>query len=132
MIRPLSLALGLALASAPLAAAECHYFWTTDCFEIRNAQTRDISHHVLLSEQRFRVSRQDEQCPVAVDNQLSIDQRGQALKAFNKQLKRLPGCRQLDSLAPRVFDTEAEAMAEWQRLSAPRNFKELHLIRRLR
>lgn len=124
----LLLALGPALANA----AECHYFWTTDCFEIRDPRTRDITHHVLLSEQRFSFAGSDAaQCPAELDARLTIDQRGKVLKAFNKRLKGLPGCKQLDSLAPRVFSDEGEALQEWRRLATERNFKSLHLIRRL-
>jgi hypothetical protein len=113
-------------------AAECHYFWTTDCFEIRDPRTRDITHHVLLSDQRYRFQASGEgQCLVELENSLSIDQRGHVLRTFNRQLRRLPGCRELETLSPRVFDDEAAALAEWQRLAAERNFKRLHLIRRL-
>lgn len=113
-------------------AAECHYFWTTDCFEIRDPRTRDITHHVLLSEQRFSFQASDAaQCPAELDAGLTIDHRGKVLRAFNNRLKKLPGCKQLDSLAPRVFADDAEAFQEWQRLAGERNFKRLHLIRRL-
>ncbi|MEE4251254.1 MAG: hypothetical protein V2I38_11745 [Alcanivoracaceae bacterium] len=122
----------LALCPALANAAECHYFWTTDCFEIRDPRTRDITHHVLLSEQRFSFQGSDPaQCPAELDAHLTIDHRGKVLRAFNKQLKKLDGCQQLDSLAPRVFADEAEAFEEWQRLATERNFKSLHLIRRL-
>lgn len=122
----------LALCPALANAAECHYFWTTDCFEIRDPRTRDITHHVLLSEQRFHFSASDAgQCPAELDARLTVDQRGKVLKAFNKRLKKLPGCQQLESLTPRVFADEGEAFTEWQRLAAERGFKSLHLIRRL-
>ena len=122
----------LALFPVLANAAECHYFWTTDCFEIRDPRTRDITHHVLLSEQRFRFAASDAgQCPAELDARLTVDQRGKVLKAFNTRLKRLPGCKQLENLTPRVFTDEGEAFQEWQRLAAERNFKSLHLIRRL-
>lgn len=131
MMRPLVLGLGLIFGAAPLAASECHYFWTTDCFEIRDPMARDITHHVLLSEQRFQVPAKGEQCPLVVENELSPEQRDQVLKAFNRQLKKLSGCRALETLPPKVFDSELEAINEWQRLAAERSFKQLHLIRRL-
>ena len=122
----------LLLCPALVGAAECHYFWSTDCFEIRDPRTRDMTHHVLLSDQRFRFQASSpEQCPVELGASLTIDQRGKVLKAFNKQLKKLPGCRLLETLEPRVFADEGEAVQEWQRLAAERNFKRLHLIRRL-
>lgn len=126
----------LAILLCPLPAlaedVTCHYFWTTDCFEIRDPRTRDITHHVLLSEQRYRFQASSAaQCPTELEASLTIDQRGKALKAFNKQLKKLPGCKLLETLSPRVFSDEGEAVSEWQRLAGERNFKQLHLIRRL-
>ncbi|MCC1495747.1 hypothetical protein [Alcanivorax sp. 1008] len=131
-MKPLRLLLLLALCPVLANAAECHYFWTTDCFEIRDPRTRDITHHVLLSEQRFSFEAGDPaQCPAELDEHLTIDQRGKVLRAFNKRLKKLPGCRQLETLTPEVFADEGEASEEWQRLATERNFKSLHLIRRL-
>ncbi len=134
-MRTLRLALIIPLLCPLPALAEgvvCHYFWTTDCFEIRDPRTRDITHHVLLSEQRstFQAS-SAAQCPIELEASLTIDQLGKTLRAFNKQLKKLPGCKQLETLSPRVFSDEGEAVSEWQRLAGERNFKRLHLIRRL-
>jgi hypothetical protein len=126
--------LAILLCPLPVLAedATCHYFWTTDCFEIRDPRTRDITHHVLLSEQRYRFQASSPaQCPAELDASLTIDQRGKVLKAFNKQLKKLPGCKQLETLSPRAFSDEGDAVSEWQRLAGERNFKQLHLIRRL-
>ena len=117
------------------ALAECvvfHYFWTTDCFEIRDPRTRDITHHVLLSEQRYRFQASSPaQCPAELEASLTIDERGKVLKAFNKRMKKLPDCKLLETLSPQVFSDEGEAVSEWQRLAGERNFKQLHLIRRL-
>lgn len=132
-MRYLSLAIILLCPLSALAeGVVCHYFWTTDCFEIRDPRTRDITHHVLLSEQRFTFQASSAaQCPTELETSLTIDQRGKALKAFNKQLKKLPDCKLLETLSPRVFSDEGEAVSEWQRLAGERNFKQLHLIRRL-
>lgn len=134
-MRTLRLGLIVTLLCPLSALAEgvvCHYFWTTDCFEIRDPRTRDITHHVLLSEQRYTFQASSPaQCPTELEASLTIDQRGKALKAFNKQLKKLPGCKLLETLSPRVFSDEGESVSEWQRLAGERNFKQLHLIRRL-
>jgi|GEM_PF-2017961 hypothetical protein len=130
------LAVLIVLLFSPLPAlaegATCDYFWTTDCFEIRDPRTRDITHHVLLSEQRYRFQASSAaQCPAELEASLTIDQRGKVLKAFNRQLKKLSGCKLLETLSPRVFSDEGAAVDEWQRLAGERNFKQLHLIRRL-
>ncbi|MCK5875487.1 MAG: hypothetical protein KAG82_12400 [Alcanivoracaceae bacterium] len=131
----LRLCLAVILLCPLTALAEgvvCHYFWTTDCFEIRDPRTRDITHHVLLSEQRHQFQASSAaQCPAELEASLTIDERGKALNAFNKRLKKLPGCKLLETLSPRVFSDEGEAVSEWQRLAGERNFKQLHLIRRL-
>lgn len=122
----------LLLLGGAASAAECHYFWATDCFEIRNAQSRDITHHVLLSSERYRFQASAPgQCAVELEASLSVTHKGQVLQRFNRELRRLSGCRQLENLSPRVFESEGDAVAEWQRLAAERNFKRLHMVRRL-
>jgi heme oxygenase len=122
----------LLVITSHAAAVECHYFWTSDCFEIRDPRTRDITHHVLLSEHRYRFQASAPgQCAVELEASLSIDHRGQVMRAFNRQLGRISGCRALETLSPQVFEDEGTAVAQWQRLATERNFKRLHLIRRL-
>lgn len=131
MSKALSLTLLLTLCG-PVVAAECHYFWTSDCFDIRDAASRDITHHVLLSEQRFSIPVDTaSQCPAALEQLAEPDHLGKVLKRFNKTLKKLRGCRRLDQLSPTRFDSAAAASAEWQRLAREQDFKTLHLIKRL-
>lgn len=131
MTRALPYALLLALSGA-VSAAECHYFWTTDCFDIRDAASRDITHHVLLSEQRFSLNVDDTgQCPAAIERLAEPDHLGKVLKRFNKRLKKLRGCQRVPQLTPTWFPTAEKANEEWQRLAREQDFKTLHLIRRL-
>lgn len=120
------------LCPAVVNAAECHYFWTTDCFEIRDSLSRDITHHVVLSEKQYRFTASSaQQCDATLGGHLTEQQQAQVLKLFNRRLKKLSGCRQLESLAPQVFTDEGEALKEWQRLAGERSFKSLHLVRKL-
>lgn len=120
------------LCPAFAGAAECHYLWTTDCFEIRNPLNRDMTHHVLLSNKQYSFTVDDsQQCDLALDNHLTKQQQAQILMLFNRQLKKLSGCKQLDSLAPRFFADKDETIKEWQRLAGERSFKSLHLIEKL-
>lgn len=127
------LVVGLLVAvSAPAMAAQCHYFWTTDCFEIRDARTRDITHHVLLSSRPYDAGEAEAgQCPALVESQIDDEHRERVLKRFNKVLRRLDGCEQVESLTPRVFEDGVSATEEWRRLHQERNFKLPHIIRRL-
>jgi hypothetical protein len=129
----LFLALCPAFANADTDVTECHYLWTTDCFEIRDSLSRDITHHVLLSGKQFRFSLSGtQQCDAsALDSHLTKQQQAQVLKLFNRRLKKLSGCKQLDSLTPRFFTDEGEIQKEWQRLAGERSFKSLHLIEKL-
>jgi len=122
----------IVLCPAFASAAECHYLWTTDCFEIRNSLRRDMTHHVLLSNQQYSFAVDGaQQCDVALDSQLTKQQRAQVLKLFNRRLKKLSGCKQLDYLEPHFFADKAGALKEWQRLAEERGFKTLHLIEKL-
>ena len=122
----------LVLGPCLARADQCYYFWTSDCFEIRDAASRDITHHVLLSRQAYDAGAAEPgQCPAIVASQLDDEHRARVLKRFNKVLGKLDGCAKLSDLAPRVFADGASATAEWRRLQTERTFKETHIIKRL-
>ena len=124
----------LLLASPVLSRAEeqCHYLWTTDCFEIRDARTRDITHHVLVSSRTYNAGTAGAgQCAAHVEQSLDEAHREAVLKRFNKVLRKLDGCAELSSLSPDVFADGASASEEWQRLQKARTFKQTHIIKRL-
>ena len=115
----------------PSLAQACHYYWTTDCFEIRDARSRDITHHVLVSRGVYtRQPAAGAQCDVE-GLALSTDHLAAVLKRFNRTLKKIDGCATLDSLTPRTFADAAEASSAWRRLQKERAFKQVHEIRRL-
>lgn len=121
----------LALVTLPAAAQPCHYYWTTDCFEIRDARSRDITHHVLVSAGVYsRQLAEGAQCS-AEGLALSADHLGDVLKRFNRTLKKIDGCRQLDTLSPQTFSDATQASQAWRRLQKARAFKQVHEIRRL-
>lgn len=122
----------LLLATGTVHASQCYFYWASTCFEIRDARNRDIVHHVLLSAApgTFEVG-DGEQCETAAGARLDVDSQAQALKRFNKTLKRLDGCRTLDLLEPQVFSDGEEAFHSFRKLNEPRPFKEVHTITRL-
>jgi len=113
------------------AAQQCFYYWATDCFEIRDAASRDVVHHVLVSPGPREFAAEGGQCNAVIDAQLDIDQRGKALKRFNKVLGKIDGCKRLDQLQPRVFTSGSDAFDSYQRTAAERAFKKVHPIDRL-
>lgn len=125
------LLMAILLAAAPGYAAQCFYFWTSDCFEIRDARSRDISHHVLLSAGPYEVESLGGDCREAVNSQVDSEHLQRVLKRFNKVLRKYKACPLLDELRPQVFEDGPAAHAEWQRLQTPRSFKEIHNITRL-
>lgn len=131
MIR-LTVFISACLLTGVAAADQCHYFWTTDCFEIRDARTRDIVHHVLVSGGPYDAGQAESgQCPDRVQAQLDAEHRASVLKRFNKALGKLDGCRTLDQLEPRVFADGTTATEDWRRLQGERKFKQIHRIRKL-
>ena len=113
------------------AAQQCFYYWATDCFEIRDAASRDVIHHVLVSPEPQTFDAAGGQCDSVINQKLDIDAQGQALKRFNKVLGRIDGCKRLDQLRPKVFANGTEAFDSYQRMAAERSFKVVHPINRL-
>ena len=127
----LLVALTAALLANTATAQQCFYYWATDCFEIRDAASRDVIHHVLVSPAPKEFGIEGGQCDAAIEQQLDIDQRDLALKRFNKVLGRIDGCKRLDQLQPKVFSNGNEAFESFQRMAAERTFKVVHPISRL-
>ncbi|MDF1779779.1 MAG: hypothetical protein P1U67_00640 [Alcanivoracaceae bacterium] len=112
-------------------AQQCYYYWASDCFEIRDAASRDLVHHVLVSPEPKSFNAPSGQCDSAMNQQINIDDMGKALKRFNKVLGRIDGCKRLDSLTPRVFADSDDAFQSYNKMAAERSFKVVHPINRL-
>lgn len=126
------LATGLLLTLAGAASAQqCYYYWTADCFEIRDAARRDIVHHVLLSRSPREFQATSGQCELTIEERLGIDERGAALKRFNRILGRIEGCARLADLKPLVFTDGPEAFESYEKLLTERSFKVVHDVGRL-
>lgn len=128
-MRPIIALLSL-LAANGAVAQQCYYYWASDCFEIRDAGSRDIVHHVLVSPEPQRFTGSSEQCAAPVES-LSLDAQHKALKRFNKVLGRIEGCKRLDNLTPKVFADSQTAHESYTKLSSQRSFKVVHPINRL-
>lgn len=127
----LLISLCVLLMSSGAMAQQCYAYWVSDCFEIRDATSRDIVHHVLLSPQPTAFESPPDQCDTTLVQQLSVDTSHKALKRFNKVLGRIKGCKRLDSLAPKVFSDGKAAFESYNKLASERAFKVLHPVKRL-
>ncbi|MBQ0752853.1 MAG: hypothetical protein KBT87_01740 [Gammaproteobacteria bacterium] len=128
-MRPI-IALLTLLAANGAAAQQCYYYWASDCFEIRDAGSRDIVHHVLVSPEPQRFTASSDQCAAPTES-LNVDAQHKALKRFNKVLGRIDGCKRLDNLTPKVFADSQTAHESYAKLSSQRSFKVVHPINRL-
>jgi hypothetical protein len=118
------------LAANGAIAQQCYYYWASDCFEIRDAGSRDIVHHVLVSPEPQPFSASSGQCAAPAAS-LDVDAQHKALKRFNKVLGRIDGCKRLDNLTPKVFANSQAAFDSYAKLSSQRSFKVVHPINRL-
>lgn len=121
----------LALLAAPVQAGQCYYYWFTDCFEIRDARSRDIVHHVLLGQEPHTFEAADGQCEATAASLLDAATEQAAVKRFNKVLKRLDGCKTLTSLSPRVYADGPAAFDSFRKHAEERAFKQVHTITRI-
>jgi len=121
----------LALLAAPVQAGQCYYYWFSDCFEIRDARSRDIVHHVLLGTEPLTFEAADGQCEATAASLLDAAIEQAAVKRFNKVLKRLDGCKTLDSLRPRVFAEGQEAFDSFRKYAGERAFRQVHTVTRI-
>lgn len=121
----------LALLAAPVQAGQCYYYWFSDCFEIRDARTRDIVHHVLLGPEPHAFEAADGQCAATAASLLDAAIEQAAVKRFNKVLRRLDGCKTLDSLRPKVFADGPAAFDSFRKHAAEQSFKQVHTITRI-
>lgn len=128
-MRPIIALLSL-LAANSAVAQQCYYYWASDCFEIRDASSRDIVHHVLVSPEPQRFTAPSDQCTAPAES-LNVDTQHKALKRFNKVLGRIDGCKRLDNLTPKVFADGQAAHESYAKLSSQRSFKVVHPISRL-
>lgn len=116
-------------ADAPEQGARCYYFWAHECFEIRNARTRDITDHILITGGPHSLPAVPGQsCAATVNNALSVDQRGKLLDHFNHVLDDIDGCHHLSSLKPEVFPDARAATQARGKLTRPNSHRKIHRI----
>lgn len=126
----LILLLSLLLGSSPLYAAQCFYYWSADCFDIRDALERDITHHVFLSQEvrEITLNGSCDAATLAAEHPALVKQ---ATDRLNRALDRVKSCRTLEQATPRVFQSRVDASRQWQQLSSEQQFKRLRWVKNL-
>ncbi len=105
----------------------CYVLWQAQCFEIHDAQNRDITHHVLMTNGPIRLRVQADSC----DAQAPVLQRKprQALLAeFNQRMADIDGCAPLDKLKRRASEQAGPLVERFQRLREPHERRKVHLL----
>lgn len=123
------LALLLAAASAPAEQApsrQCFVFWASQCFEIHDARTRDITHHVLITRGPVSLPAGTASCEDAVDRRLSADARADLLDDFNDVLEEVDGCKELKTPPLKAYEDSESALADYRRLTREGSRTRLH------
>lgn len=121
----------LAMLAGPALAEpgeRCYVFWASECFEIRDARTRDISHHVLITRGPRSWERTAATCEQSLEAQLNADQRAQLLEDFNDIIEDIDSCDSLKKPPTQVFENADDALERYRRLTRPGGHKEIHEI----
>src|SRR5690606_2077401 len=88
-------------------------------------------HHVLLGPEPHVFEAADGQCAATAASLLDAAIEQAAVKRFNKVLRRLDGCKTLDSLRPKVFADAPAAFDTLRKHAAEQSFKQVHTITRI-
>jgi hypothetical protein len=125
----LLLLVGPGLAWADEADRACYYFWQAQCFEIRDAARRDITHHVFVTRgpRAFRAPA-EQRCEDALANKLDGTREAALLAQFRKRMKKVDSCPELTKLKVRVQDNGEAVLERYRRLTRESKHKELHEI----
>lgn len=128
----LLLALLLAASTGAASAAQCYAFWVTECFELRDALRRDLTHHVVLSlDSPHLFEAAPGQCAATLDRLLGEAGRREVLRRFNRVLGKIRGCALLEALEPVVLEDGAEAYRRYRELERETPIGRVHRVGRL-
>ena len=122
-----ALALLLITGAARAEGRDCYVLWEAQCFEIHDAQSRDITHHVVMTDGPIQLRVQADRCeaeaPVLRDKP-----RQALLAAFNERMADIDGCEPLDKLKSRASKQAEPLVERFQRLREPHERRVVHLL----
>jgi hypothetical protein len=125
----LALLLTVAAGGAEDAGGDqCFVFWASQCFEIRDARTRDITHHVLITRGPSSLQRQNADCEARLKASLEADEKADLLEQFNDVLEDIDGCDTLETPPTRLYGNAEEAIRDYRRLTREGSRTKLHRL----
>ncbi len=119
----------LALLAGPARAGDrsCYVLWEAQCFEIHDAETRDITHHILMTDGPLQLQAQADTC--SSEQMLLKDGKRQSLRAaFRKRMGNIDGCEPLDELKSRTSQQAEPLVERFQSLREPNKNREVHIL----
>ena len=105
----------------------CYVLWEAQCFEIHDAESRDITHHIVMTDGPIRHRVQADSCGAEVPV-LNEEPRQALLDKFNERMRAIDGCEPLDELKHRAADRAGPLVERFQRLREPHERRKIHLL----
>lgn len=122
-------ALVLALLSGAAGAEErgCYVLWEAQCFEIHDAEKRDITHHILMTDGPVELQVDAGSCNN--EKELLQAQQRQALQAaFSERMADIDGCAPPDELNTRTSKRIEPLVERFERLQTPHERREVYIL----
>jgi len=122
-----ALALLLIASAARAEGRDCYVLWEAQCFEIHDAQSWDITHHVFMTDGPVRLKVQADSCDTEAPV-LQEKPRQALLEAFNEHMAEIDGCNPLDELESRASEQAEPLVERFQRFREPHEHRKVHLV----
>lgn len=113
----------LIAGAARAEGVDCYVLWEAQCFEVHDARSRDITHHILMTDGPVRLDTGAESCD-ADTPVLKKEPRQSLLADFNARM----GCESLDELKSRASKQAEPLVERFQRLREPHERRKVHLL----
>lgn len=106
--------------------SQCLVFWATQCYQIHDARTRDITHHMLITRGPIGFSAGDAGCEAGLDQRLDAEEQAALLEDFNDILEDIDGCQTLETLPLELFEDADAALARYRRHTREHSRTRIH------
>lgn len=117
----------LIAGAARAEGRHCYVLWETQCFEVHDAQSRDITHHLLMTDGPIRLEVQADSCDAEAPV-LQEKPRQALLDAFNERMADIDGCDPLEELKSRASEQAEPLVERFQRLKESNKRREVHIL----
>lgn len=117
----------LIAGAARAEGRHCYVLWETQCFEVHDAQSRDITHHLLMTDGPIRLEVQGDSCEIG-SPLLDKEQRQALRNAFARHTDDIDGCQLPDQLDRRVEKHSEPLVERFQRLKESNKRRKVHIL----